>query len=87
MTLTFNLGGMFHESSNDALVDELRNRTSEDSILEFEKKFNSQNEKHLHIHICRCLKHRQISRSLAAKWLLVIFNNKESQIQSLIEKV
>ncbi len=87
MTITFNLGDMFHEPSNDALVDELRNRTSEESILEFEKKFNSRNEKHLHVHICRCLKHRQISRSLAAKWLVVMFTNKESQIQSLIEKI
>ncbi len=83
MTITFNIGGIFNDSSNDALVDELRNRTSPESILDFERKFNLRNEKNLHIHICRFLKHRQISRSLAAKWLIVMFNNKESQINNL----
>ncbi len=83
MTLTLNIGELFNDSSNDALVDELRKRTTEEAIIEFEKKFNSQNEKNLHIHICRFLKHRQISRSLAAKWLIVILNEKESQIKSL----
>tara|TARA_B100000965_G_scaffold186898_1_gene155945 strand:- start:757 stop:1014 length:258 start_codon:yes stop_codon:yes gene_type:complete len=83
MTLTFNIGGIFNDSSNDALVDELRKRTSAESILDFESKFNSKNEKNLHIHICRFLKHRQISRSLAAKWLLIMMNNKESQISNM----
>ena len=83
MTITFNIGGIFNDSSNDALVDELRKRTSTESILDFEKKFNLKNEKNLHIHICRFLKHRQISRSLAAKWLIVMIDNKESQINLL----
>ena len=83
MTITFNFGGIFNDSSNDALVDELRKRTTSDSILDFERKFNSKNEKNLHIHICRFLKHRQISRSLAAKWLIIMMNNKESQINDL----
>tara|TARA_Y100001970_G_scaffold293002_1_gene437109 strand:- start:301 stop:558 length:258 start_codon:yes stop_codon:yes gene_type:complete len=83
MTLTFNIGGIFNDSSNDALVDELRKRTSTESILDFESKFNSKNEKNLHIHICRFLKHRQISRSLAAKWLLIMMNNKEFQISNM----
>ena len=83
MTITFNIGGIFNDSSNDALVDELRKRTSTESILDFEKKFNLKNEKNLHIHICRFLKHRQISRSLAAKWLIIMMNNKESQINDL----
>ena len=82
MTLTFNIGSIFNDSSNEALVDELKKRTSEENILEFEKKFNSQNSKNLHIHICRFLKHRQISRSLAAKWLIIMMNNKESQLRS-----
>ena len=82
MTLSLNIGGLFNDSSNEALVDELKKRTSEEGILEFEKKFNSKNQKNLHIHICRFLKHRQISRSLAAKWLIVILNDKESQINS-----
>tara|TARA_B100000614_G_C14313485_1_gene397277 strand:- start:185 stop:445 length:261 start_codon:yes stop_codon:yes gene_type:complete len=83
MTITFNFGSIFNDSSNDALVDELRKRTTSDSILDFERKFNSKNEKNLHIHICRFLKHRQISRSLAAKWLIIMMNNKESQINDL----
>ena len=83
MTITLNIGGLFNDSSNDALVDELRKRTSAESILDFENKFNSKNEKNLHIHICRFLKHRQISRSLAAKWLIIMMNNKESQISNL----
>tara|TARA_B100000945_G_C19973748_1_gene408794 strand:- start:54 stop:293 length:240 start_codon:yes stop_codon:yes gene_type:complete len=78
MTISLNFGGLFNDTYNDALVDELRSRTSEEAILEFERKFNSKNEKNLHIHICRFLKHRQISRSLAAKWLLIMMNNKES---------
>jgi len=87
MTITLNLGGFINEPSNDALVDELRRRTSEESMLEFEVKFNSKNEKNLHIHICRFLKNRQISRALAAKWLMVILNEKESQIKSLTKPI
>ena len=83
MTITFNIGRIFNDSSNDALVDELRKRTSTESILDFETKFNLRNEKNLHIHICRFLKHRQISRSLAAKWLVIIMNNKESQLNKI----
>ena len=83
MTITFNIGGLLNESSNDALVDELRKRTSEEAMIEFDRKFNSRNEKNLHIYICRFLKNRQISRSLAAKWLMVILNEKESQLKLL----
>tara|TARA_B100000131_G_scaffold289571_1_gene301700 strand:+ start:495 stop:752 length:258 start_codon:yes stop_codon:yes gene_type:complete len=83
MTITFNIGGLLNESSNDALVDELRKRTSEEAMIEFDRKFNSRNEKNLHVYICRFLKNRQISRSLAAKWLMVILNEKESQLKLL----
>ena len=83
MTITFEIGSFFNDSSNDALVDELRRSTNQESMWEFEKKFNSTNKKSLHIHICRLLKHRQISRSLAAKWLIVILNGKEAQINLL----
>ena len=83
MTITFNIGGLLNESSNDALVDELRKRTSEEAMIEFDRKFNSKNEKNLHVYICRFLKNRQISRSLAAKWLMVILNEKESQLKLL----
>ena len=84
MTISFNLGRLFNDASHEALIDELKKRNSEESILEFEKKFNSQNEKNLHIHICRFLKNRQISRALAAKWLMAILDDKLSQINSFI---
>jgi len=49
MTLSLNIGNIFNDSSSHALVDELRKRTSEEDILDFEEKFNSKNEKNLHI--------------------------------------
>ena len=83
MTLSLNIGNFFNDSSSHALVDELRKRTSEEEILEFEKKFNSTNEKNLHIYICRFLKNRSISRALASKWLITMLNNKELKIDAL----
>ena len=83
MTLSLNIGNFFNDSSSHALVDELRKRTSEEEILEFEEKFNSSNEKNLHIYICKFLKNRSISRGLASKWLITILNNKETKINSL----
>ena len=85
MTLSLNIGEIFNDSSSHALVDELRKRTSEEEILEFEEKFNSTNEKNLHIYICRFLKNRSISRALASKWLVTIIENKESRIDLLEE--
>ena len=83
MTLSLNIGNLFNDSSSHALVDELRKRTSEKEILDFEQKFNSKNEKNLHIYICRFLKNRSISRGLASKWLITIIKNKESKIDTL----
>ena len=83
MTLSLNIGNLFNDSSSHALVDELRKRTSEKEILDFEEKFNSRNEKNLHIYICRFLKNRSISRGLASKWLITIIKNKESKIDDL----
>ena len=83
MTLSLNIGNLFNDSSSHALVDELRKRTTEKEILEFEEKFNSKNEKNLHIYICRFLKNRSISRGLASKWLVTIIKNKESKINAL----
>ena len=83
MTLSLNIGNFFNDSSTHALVDELRKRNTEESILEFEEKFNSKNEKNLHIYICRFLKNRSISRALASKWLITMINDKESKINSL----
>ena len=83
MTLSLNIGNLFNDPSTHALVDELRKRKSEEEILDFEKKFNSKNEKNLHIYICRFLKNRSISRGVASKWLITIIKNKESKIDSL----
>ncbi len=83
MTLSLNIGNLFNDSYSHALVDELRKRTTEREILEFEEKFNSRNEKHLHTYICRFLKNRSISRGLASKWLLTMLENKESTIEAI----
>ena len=83
MTISLNIGRLFNDESHEALIDELKKMNSQESILEFERKFNNQNEKNLHMHICRFLKNRQISRALAAKWLVIMLENKESQINSL----
>ena len=83
MTLSLNIGNFFNDSSTHALVDELRKRNTEESILEFERKFNIKNEKNLHIYICRFLKNRTISRALASRWLITMINDKESKINSL----
>ncbi len=83
MTLSLNIGKFFNDSSTHALVDELKKRNTEESILKFEQRFNSTNEKNLHIYICRFLKNRSISRALASKWLITMLNDKESKINSL----
>ena len=83
MTLSLSIGNLFNDSSSHALVDELRKRTSEEEILDFEEKFNSKNEQNLHIYICRFLKNRSISRGVASKWFLTIIKNKESKIDDL----
>ena len=86
MTLSLNIGNLFNDSSSNALVDELRKRTLEKDILDFEEKFNSKNEKNLHVYICRFLKNRSISGALASKWLITIINNKESKINALKDR-
>ena len=83
MTLSLKIGNFFNDSLSHALVDELRKKTTEKEILEFEEKFNAKNEKNLHIYICRFLKNRSISRALASKWLITMINNKESEISTL----
>ena len=83
MTLSLNIGKFFNDSSSHALVDELRKKTTEKEILEFEEKFNAKNEKNLHIYICRFLKNRSISRALASRWLITMINDKELKINAL----
>tara|TARA_B100000242_G_scaffold272444_1_gene225333 strand:- start:434 stop:694 length:261 start_codon:yes stop_codon:yes gene_type:complete len=86
MTLSLNIGNLFNDSSSHALVDQLRKRTTEKEMLEFEEKFNASNERSLHIFICRLLKNRSISRGVASRWLLIMINNKESKINALGNK-
>ena len=62
---------------------ELEPGASEEEILEFEEKFNSKNEKNLHLYICRFLKNRSISRALASKWLITIIKNKDLKMSDL----
>ena len=83
MTLSLNIGNLFNDPSSHALVDQLRKRTTEKEILEFEEKFNASNEKSLHIFICRLLKNRSISRGVASRWLITIIKDKESKINAL----
>ena len=83
MTLSLNIGNFFNDSSSHALVEQLRKKITEKEILEFEEKFNSKNEKNLHVYICRFLKNRSISRALASKWLITMIDNKESEIKTL----
>ena len=83
MTFSLNVRNLFNDAFSHALVDELRKRTSEKDILDFEERFNSKNEKNLHVYICRFLKNRSISRGLASKWLITIIKNKESKIDAL----
>ena len=83
MKLSLNIGNLFNDSYSHALIDELRKRNSEEEIIDFEEKFNSKNEKNLHIYICRFLKNRSISRGVASKWLTTIIKNKESKIDVL----
>ena len=85
MTISLNIGRLFNDDSQEALIEELKKRSSEESILEIEKNFNCKNDKNLHIYICRFLKNRQISRALAVKWLIIMMDNKDSQINSFFQ--
>ena len=67
MTLSLNIGNLFNDSYSHALVDELRKRTSEEEILDFEKKFNSKNEKNLHIYTCRFFSFFELNFSSKSK--------------------
>ena len=65
----------------DALVDQLRACQTQEEILNFEKWFNSEMESGpLYEVICDLLRNRSISRSVAAKWLLILLNDKESKL-------
>ena len=74
-------------NTNDVLIDQLRACQTTEDILKFEKWFNSniKSEK-LHIRICELLKNRSISRALAAKWLLTLIEDRDSNIIRLSDQ-
>ena len=71
------------KSANDALIDQLRACQDSEEILKFEKWFNSniQSEK-LDKIICELLRDRSISRTLAAKWLSTLIEDRDKKIIS-----
>lgn len=72
-----------NKSANDALIDQLRACKNTSEILKFEKWFNSniQSEK-LDKIICELLRDRSISRTLAAKWLSTLIEDRDNKIIS-----
>jgi len=74
-------------SSNDALIDQLRACQNSEEILKFEKWFNSNIESDkLYKRICELLKNRSISRALGSKWLLTLIEDRENTINNLSVK-
>jgi len=74
-------------SSNDALIDQLRACQNPEEILKFEKWFNSNIESDkLYKRICELLKNRSISRALGSKWLLTLIEDRENTINNLLVK-
>ncbi len=73
-----------NKSSNDALIDQLRACKNSEEILKFEKWFNSNIEsRKLDRIICELLRDRSISRTLAAKWLSTLIEDRDKQIINL----
>ena len=72
-----------NKSANDARIDQLRACSNSEEILKFEKWFNSniQSQK-LDKIICELLRDRSISRTLAAKWLSTLIEDRDNQIIS-----
>ncbi len=69
--------------ANDALIDQLRACHTTDEILEFEQWFNSSLRKgRLSDLICDLLRNRSISRTLAAKWLSTLLDDRERKLNN-----
>ncbi len=67
--------------ARDAVVDQLRSCQTPEEILNFEKWFNSEAKAGpLYLVICDFLRNRSISRAVAAKWLAILFNDRESKL-------
>ena len=72
-----------NKPANDALIDQLRACKNREEILKFEKWFNSNIESDkLDKIICELLRNRSISRTLAAKWLSTLIEDRDKQITS-----
>ena len=75
------------KSANDALIDQLRACQNPEEILKFEKWFDSNIESDkLYRRICELLKSRSISRALAYKWLITLFEDRDTTINELSVK-
>ena len=71
------------KGAREAIVDQLRACQTEEEILNFESWFNSQtNAGPLYEVICDFLRCRSISRGLAAKWLEILINDRESRLHN-----
>ena len=67
----------------DAIVDQLRACKTQEEILHFENWFNNEtNSGPLYEVICDFLRTRSISRGLAAKWLSILLNDRESRLKN-----
>ena len=72
-----------NKSAIDTLIDQLRSCQNSEEILKFEKWFNSNIESDkLDKIICELLRDRSISRTLAAKWLSTLIEDRDNQIIS-----
>ena len=72
-----------NKSANDALIDQLRACKNSEEILKFEKWFNTNIEtEKLDKIICELLRNRSISRTLGAKWLSTLIEDRDKQIIS-----
>ena len=74
-------------STNDVLIDQLRSCQNPEEILKFEKWFNSNIESDkLYKRICELLKSRSISRALAYRWLITLFEDRDTTISNLSDQ-
>tara|TARA_Y100001970_G_scaffold294298_1_gene450041 strand:+ start:12495 stop:12764 length:270 start_codon:yes stop_codon:yes gene_type:complete len=86
MTISQRIPEILDQSKNEAIIDQLRARQTEQEVLEFENWFNKNSKTPLHEVICGLLRNRSISRVLGSKWLSIILEDKEKKIKSLLNK-
>ena len=72
---------LMNKELTEAIVDKLRSCQTSDEILAFESSFNSEADSGpLYLVICDLLRTRSISRGLAAKWLSLLFKDREQKL-------